>query len=297
MQALFLEMMLVERGAAANTLAAYGRDLDAVSEFLKKPLEQATTADLQAYFRGPGMALSQTSAARRLSALRQFFVFCLEEGARQDLPTEGVSAPKAARRLPKTMTREQVAALLALAHHQSKTFEGARLYALLEVLYATGLRVSELVSLPVSMVSERTGLIPVVGKGGKERLVPLGRQAVAALKAYMPLREAWLKHQRRGADPHLFPGTGAQGHITRQGLGQALKALGAEAGLGHLDLSPHKLRHAFATHLLDGGADLRVVQQLLGHADISTTQIYTHVMDERLHDLVFHHHPLAQGKR
>ena len=294
MEALFFEMMMVERGVSANTLAAYARDLTAVRDFLGRPLETASRSDLHAYFQGPGRQLAPRSAARRLSALKQFYVFCVEEAACQDLPTEGLTAPKLPRSLPKTLTRDQVSRLLSAAKDQSLTFEGARLYTLLEVLYATGLRVSELVSLPAAVIHQGPGLIAVMGKGRKERLVPLGRQAVAALSTYIPLREAWLKARKRGTDPHLFPGTGRQGHLTRQALGQALKTLSQEVGLGHLGLSPHSLRHAFATHLLDGGADLRVVQQLLGHADISTTQIYTHVMDARLHALVFAHHPLAE---
>ena len=248
-------------------------------------------------FAGPGADLSANSAARRLSALRQFFRFCFDEGIRKDLPTEGLLSPKTPRSLPKTISREQITHLLTTAADQAGTFEGARLYTLLEVLYASGLRVSELVSLPVSVIHQQPGLIPIVGKGQKERLVPLGRQAVAALQAYLPLRELWIQSRgkRAGQAPQfLFPGVGRSGHLTRQALGQALKALGQQAGLAHLDMSPHSLRHAFATHLLDGGADLRVVQQLLGHADISTTQIYTHVMEERLHDLVFAHHPLSK---
>ena len=297
MEEVFFEMMAAERGAAPNTLAAYARDLHAVQEFLQTPLLEATTADLRAYFAGPGKALSTRSAARRLSALRQFFVFCVEEGARHDLPTQGMENPKARQSLPATMTRTQMTTLIETAARSAHTFSGARLYALIEVLYATGLRVSELVTLPLAFVRQQSGLIPVVGKGNKERLVPLGAQAVAAIEAYLPLRELWLKQHKsnaRLAATFLFPGTGKGGHLTRQALGQALKDLAAAAGLAALNLSPHSLRHAFATHLLDGGADLRAVQQLLGHAHISTTQIYTHVMDERLHDLVFYHHPLAQ---
>lgn len=293
MQEQFFEMLLVERAAAANTIAAYRRDLSAVEQFIGGPLERATTHDLRAYFSGPGMALSNTTINRRLSALRQFFLFCVDEGTRNHLPTEGISAPKMGRALPKVMTRDQVIRLLNSAAAQIDTFEGARLNALMEVLYASGLRVSELVSLPIALIHQKPGLIPVVGKGNKERLVPLGQQAIAALTAYLPIRDQWLKSKKRGQCLFLFPGTGRQGHMTRQAFGQALKTLASEAGLGHLDLSPHTLRHAFATHLLDGGADLRTLQQLLGHADISTTQIYTHVMQDRLQDLVFSHHPLA----
>jgi len=293
---LFLDMMLVERGAAANTIAAYARDLQAVADALDGPLEAATPAELRAYFAGEGHALSPRSAARRLSALRQFYRFCVEEGIRQDLPTKDLSSPQSAQALPKTLTQDQVAGLLTCAEAQAHSFSGARLYALLEVLYASGLRVSELVALPIALIHKQPGLIPVTGKGNKERLVPLGQRAVAALGAYMPLREAWLKQQKSGANAFLFPGKGGSSHLTRQGFALQLKELAAAADLGHLNLSPHSLRHAFATHLLDGGADLRVVQQLLGHADISTTQIYTHMLDGRLTSLVETHHPLAKRR-
>ncbi len=296
MEELFFEMLLVERGAAANTLESYARDLNQVRDFLGKPLEGAEADDLRRYFRGPGAELSPASAARRLSALRQFYAFCLEEGVRDDLPTQDIEGPQTKRPLPKIMTREEVHQLLQTAAAGATAFLGARLYTLLEVLYATGLRASELVALPLATVRRPGGLIPVMGKGGKERLVPLGQHAIAAIAAYEPLRDLWLKQQKDAANIYLFPSTSKQGHLTRQALGQGLKVLAAQAGLGHLNLSPHTVRHAFATHLLDGGADLRVVQQLLGHADISTTQIYTHVMDERLSDLVFAHHPLAQKR-
>ena len=293
MKNLFFEMMLVERAAAANTLDAYRRDLSAVEDFLGCPVEDASWEALRAYFGGPGATLSKSSAMRRLSALRQFFTFCVEEGYRNDLPTEGISAPKMGRSLPKIMFKTQVEVLLDAAIKQASSFEGARMNAMLEILYASGLRVSELVTLPIALIHQKPGLIPVMGKGKKERLVPLGQPAVDALTTYLPLRETWLKSKKFGSSAFLFPGIGKQGHMTRQGCGQSLKVFANEAGLGHLDLSPHTLRHAFATHLLEGGADLRVVQQLLGHADISTTQIYTHVMSERLQDLVFEHHPLT----
>ena len=296
MEELFFEMLLVERGVAANTLEAYARDLQQVRTQIGKPLEEAQAEDLRGYFRGPGTQLAPRSAARRLSALRQFYAFCVQEGLRSDLPTQDIDGPRLKRPLPKIMTREEVNQLLKVAAAKAQTFSGARLYTLLELLYATGLRASELVALPLASVRRPGGLIPVMGKGGKERLVPLGQYAIAAIAAYEPLRELWLKKHRAAANIYLFPSTSKQGHLTRQALGQGLKALAATVGLGHLDLSPHTVRHAFATHLLDGGADLRVVQQLLGHADIGTTQIYTHVMDERLSDLVFAHHPLAQKR-
>lgn len=294
MIALFLEMMLVERAAAANTIAAYARDLEAVDQALDCPLLEASTQALRAYFGGPGSALSAASAARRLSALKQFYTFCFEEGYRADIPTADMSAPRLQRPLPKILSLPQVETLITAAADGAHTYEGARLHAMLEVLYASGLRVSELIALPLSIAAATDRqMIPVVGKGNKERLVPIGGRAQAAIQAYLPLRAAALKQAKAGASPHLFPGKNPAKPLTRQGFGQALKALAVTAGLDPDSLSPHTLRHAFATHLLENGADLRIVQHLLGHADISTTQIYTHLSSQHLADLVQRHHPLA----
>ena len=291
----FLEMLVVERGAARNTIDAYSRDLADVSGFLKRrgiALPQAKADDLRDYIAGLEGIAARSTAARRLSAIRQYYRFLFLEGARGDDPTTRIDRPKQHRPLPKVMSEREVEALLdAAATHEG--MEGARLTALLELLYATGLRVSELVGLPLSaLAADRTHLI-VRGKGGKERLVPFGGGARRALEAWLPLRSHFVTSAKGGR--YLFPSRGAEGHLTRQRLTQLLKSLAVEAGLDPAKLSPHVLRHAFATHLLEHGADLRAVQAMLGHADISTTQIYTHVQAERLEAVVRKHHPLGKA--
>ena len=303
MEELFFEMLMVERGAAANTLAAYRRDLHAVADDLGCRLQDASAGQLRAYFHGSAQVLAPRSAARRLSALKQFYAFLLEEGIREDMPTADLSAPKIGKALPKILSKQAVTTLLATAKADSdlpgqRGFEAARLYTLLEIAYASGLRVSELVTLPVAAVaslvaSGEPGLVLVTGKGNKQRLVPLGTSALDALAAYLPRREAKLKALRKTASAHLFPGRDGRTALTRQALGRALKALAVRCDLPSSSLSPHVLRHAFATHLLNGGADLRVIQTLLGHADIATTQIYTHVQDAR-QQAVMQRHPLAR---
>ena len=300
---LFLEMLSAERGAAANTLAAYRRDLENFSLFAGRndaPLNQLSSDHIRAYLAlisDEGLAVA--SRARRLSAIRQFYRFLFVEGLRDDDPAADIEAPKKARSLPKTMTIAEVDHLLKLAAKEAKSAAGrkrlpaVRLYCLLELLYATGLRVTELVTLPATLLRADDRLITIKGKGGRERMVPLNGAARTALDDYLSV----LKEKRKPGgktSPFLFPSTGADGHLTRQRLVQELKALAARAGLDARNISPHVLRHAFASHLLERGADLRAVQQLLGHADISTTQIYTHVLDERLRRLVYDHHPLAQ---
>lgn len=303
MEDLFFEMLVVERGASANTIDAYRRDLRAVEADMAKPLVQATAADLRGYFHGAAQALAPRSAARRLSALKQFYAFLLEEGVREDLPTADLSPPKTGSALPKILSKAAVTNLLDTVRAEAEQsgqrgYEAARLTTMLELAYASGLRVTELVTLPLSAVvplvsDEKPGLISVTGKGNKQRLVPLGRAAIEALCAYLPRREAKLKSQKTAASSHLFPGRDGRSPMTRQALGLALKALATRCGLSPSAVSPHVLRHAFATHLLDGGADLRAIQTLLGHADISTTQIYTHVQDDRAR-AVLQKHPLAR---
>ena len=290
----FLEMLVAERGASANTLAAYGRDLDDLAAFLtarKRGVTDARASDLHAYLQGlsrAGMAASTT--ARRLSALRQFHRFLVDEGLRAEDPSAALDSPGRVRALPKLLDESEVELLLEQARRRPGP-EGVRLLALLELLYATGLRVSELVGLPLAAVARDQRVVVVRGKGGKERMIPVGEPARKALADYRSLRSRFL---RNGADsPWLFPSRSESGHITRHRFAQMLKALALEAGLDPAKVSPHVLRHAFATHLLAHGADLRSVQQMLGHADISTTQIYTHVLDERLRALVQEHHPLA----
>ncbi|WP_108462862.1 site-specific tyrosine recombinase XerD [Devosia naphthalenivorans] len=293
----FLEMISAERGAARNTIDAYRRDLSDYSGFVagrKQTLLDCPRETVNAYLdqlRRDG--LSASSSARRLSAIRQFHRFLCADGIRADDPTRIVASPKARRALPKVLSIAEVDKLLATAeaevnaapdpeHHAASL----RLYVLLELLYATGLRVSELVSLRRQAVMRDTSFITVTGKGNKERVVPLNDRARDAIKTYLATLEP---------GPFLFSAAGAEGYLSRQVFARDLKGLAARAGISTARVAPHVLRHAFASHLLAGGADLRVVQMLLGHADISTTQIYTHVLDEKLRDLVETHHPLTQG--
>lgn len=295
---LFLEMLMVERGASANTLDAYRRDLRDFAGFLRtrgRTPETADTDDIRAYLNALSSAgLSARTAARRLSVLRQFCRFLFAENIRGDDPSAVIDSPRRGRPLPKVLDEAEVDALLTAARARPGP-EGLRLTALLELLYATGLRVSELVSLPLAAVARGPRFLIVRGKGDKERMVPLSEPSRDALKAYTPVRGRFLPD---GADsPFLFPSRGGDGYLTRQRFGQLLKSLAAAAGLDPARVSPHVLRHAFATHLLNRGADLRSVQKMLGHADISTTQIYTHVLEERLRTLVSEHHPLARKKQ
>jgi integrase/recombinase XerD len=292
----FLEMLAAERGAARLTLAAYRGDLVDAMRFLgATPLENASTEDLRRYFARLARARMQPrSAARRLSALRQFYKFLVTDGRRRDDPSAALDPPRLGRPLPKLVSESEAEALIAAAEGRGGA-DGARLVCLLELLYGGGLRVSELVSLPLAAARGAQRFVVVSGKGGKERLVPLGERARAALAAYLKQRGAFLAG---GASARfLFPSRGASGHLTRRRCGQLLKELALEAGIDPRRLSPHVLRHAFATHLLDHGADLRSVQEMLGHADIATTQIYTYVAGERLSRLVSEHHPLARRKR
>ncbi len=288
----FLEMLVAERDARPNTLAAYLRDLSDFAEFLGGGVAAASSADLRAYMASLSRrGLSPRTAARRLSTLRQFHKFLYAEGLRGDDPAAALDSPRQGRRLPKVLSEAEVDGLLAAARRR-KGPEGQRLLALLELLYASGLRVTELISLPLAAVRRDPRVIFVRGKGGRERMVPLGEPARAAISAYLPLRKHFFPQQ--SDSPWLFPSGARAGHLTRQRVGQLLKDLAVEAGIARDKVSPHVLRHAFATHLLDHGADLRALQQMLGHADISTTQIYTHVLNERLKSLVQDHHPLAR---
>jgi len=299
----FLEMLSAERNAAANTRAAYRRDLEDAAKFAasrKTVLGDVVTADLSAYLAAlDRRGMSARSAARRLSALRQFFKFLLAENVRADDPTAALDGPKLGRPLPKLLAEEEMAALIELCTALDGA-TGARLKALVELSYASGLRVSELVQLPLAAVLREQPVLVVRGKGSKERMVPLNAPARAALTAYLSLRAQFLAKDAKGQpkpSPYLFPSRGKEGHLTRQRYGQMLKELAAQAGIAPERISPHVLRHAFATHLLDHGADLRSLQKMLGHADIATTQIYTHVAGRRLHELVQQHHPLATTKR
>jgi integrase/recombinase XerD len=299
---LYLDMLAAERGAQSNTLAAYARDLADFTAHLaraRRSIAVASTEDLRGYLAELARrGLSVSTVARRLSAIRQLYRFLYAEGRRRDDPAAVLEGPKRARPLPKTLTLAEVDRLLRAAVTSDpdaplrERLRAARLACLLETLYATGLRVSELVALPVSAARRDARVIVVRGKGGKERMVPLNNAAKNAMAAYLALLE---QSKREAASKWLFPSFGESGHITRQHLARELKALASTAGLRGEQVSPHVLRHAFASHLLHNGADLRVVQTLLGHADISTTQIYTHVLEERLKSLVRDLHPLGEG--
>jgi integrase/recombinase XerD len=297
----FLEMLSAERGAAENTLLSYRRDLDDLHEFLisaKSTPLSAEGSQLSAYLSHLGKrGFAATSQARRLSAMRQFYKFLYAEGLRGDDPSATLDAPKKERALPKNLSEEDVTRLLERAALEA-TEPGKgrlvrlRMLALLELLYATGMRVSELVSLPLKVLEQEGRFLMIRGKGNKERVVPLSRSAIAAMRAYGEAREA---AQTEDDDSSwLFPSHGSAGYLPRQVFARDLKGLAARAGLKTSSISPHVMRHAFASHLLANGADLRVVQELLGHSDISTTQIYTHVLEERLRQLVETHHPLAK---
>ncbi|MEL7463594.1 MAG: site-specific tyrosine recombinase XerD [Pseudomonadota bacterium] len=292
----FLEAMVAERGAARNTIAAYRRDLEDYASALsvrgRGPLDAARD-DIEAYLAGlDDQGLAAATRARRLSALRRFHGFLYEDGARSDDPAARIAGPRKARRLPKTLSMAEVDALLSAARER----DDPRLACLIETLYATGMRVSELVSLPVAAARGDPRMILVRGKGGRERMTPLSPPARAAVAVWLAARDAGerARKEKGGApSPFLFPSAGAKGHLTRERLFQLIKDLAAAARIDPARVSPHVLRHAFASHLLANGADLRAIQQLLGHADISTTEIYTHVQEERLKKLVAEKHPLA----
>jgi integrase/recombinase XerD len=302
---IFLEMLSAERGAAANTISAYRRDLEDFRNFLRRRarlIAAAAPPDISAYVaEASATGLKATSLARRLSAVRQLYKFLVAEGQVTADPTLGQAGPRKERALPKTLNVAEVDRLIETASQRAGKAKGlerlraVRLHCLIEMLYATGMRVSELVSLPRDVLAGDARVLTIKGKGGRERLVPLNSKARAALEHYLQLgREPNDAVAATVATKWLFPSKSTQGHLTRQRFGQDLKDLAAEAGLDPDRISPHVLRHAFASHLLDRGADLRSVQQLLGHADISTTEIYTHVLEERLKKLVHEHHPLAK---
>ncbi len=297
-------MLAAERGASANTRDAYRRDIEEFIGFLNVEtlaVEDVRRAHVAAYLEGLGRAgLAATSRARKLSALKQFAKFLLASDVIDEDPTEYLRGPKQARALPKVLSIAEVDKLLTVAEARTNAATGAdllralRLHALIEVLYATGLRVSELVTLPRTVLAGDGKVLTIKGKGGRERLVPLTGPSIAALSRFLAASAAGDAVSTGPSKHYLFPSRSAEGHLTRQRLGQDLKTLALDAGLDPERVSPHVLRHAFASHLLDRGADLRVVQQLLGHADISTTEIYTHVLQERLKQLVFDHHPLSK---
>jgi len=292
----FLDMMSAERGASANTLAAYRRDL---TEFAgHADLAGAGREDIRGFLAAlTAGGVAASSQMRKLSALRQFYGFLYGEGMRRDDPTDAIAAPRAGRPLPKILGTQDLEAMIGAAQ-ADETPEGLRLVCIVEMLYGGGLRVSELAGLPLAAARVRDGFIRVEGKGGKERLAPLGASARAALEAYLTVREEFMPRGRRRAlaERYLFVSRSAEGFLTRRRFHQLLKGLALKAGLDPAKVSPHVLRHAFATHLVEGGADLRSVQTLLGHADIATTQIYTHVARDHLARVVTSAHPLARRK-
>jgi integrase/recombinase XerD len=292
----FLEMMAVERAAAKNTITAYGKDLADASGFLAgcgRDLGDASAEDIEAYFAALGArGLSPATASRRRAAVRQFYRFVLGEGWRTDDPSRRVDAPKRGRPLPKVLSRDEVDAIIAAASAKDGA-QGLRIGCVVELIYASGLRISELTALPLAALARDPAYLMVTGKGGKDRLAPLNDAARRAVKAYLEVRKTFLPKGDL-ANPWLFPSRGKAGRMTPRRFAQLLDEAAADAGIDPARVSPHVLRHAFATHLLEGGADLRVVQKLLGHADIATTQIYTHVAGDRLAQVVTSKHPLSR---
>lgn len=308
----FLDMLTTERGAALNTRHAYWRDLADVSLYIRtqrtREIEEATADDLKAYLQDLGKKIhvkgthsnqiAVRTVARRLSALRQFYRYLVSENIRKEDPTSTIDSPKQARTLPKTLSEGEVDTLIKTAAEQGGS-ESLRLVCLLELLYATGLRVSELVGLPMSAIAEGGQFIMVEGKGGRERMVPLSESAQKAINKYCEIRPQFVVAETGGVEhaKWLFPSrTSDSGHLTRQRFAQLLKDLARAAKIDEDRVSPHILRHAFATHLLSNGADLRAVQKMLGHADIATTQIYTHILGKKLKKSVEEKHPLAAQK-
>ncbi|MDR3512271.1 MAG: tyrosine recombinase [Caulobacteraceae bacterium] len=294
----FLEMMAVERAAARNTLTAYAKDLADAEGFLAgrgQALADASAEDIEAYFSALGArGLSPATSARRRASVRGFYRFALGEGWRKDDPSRRVDAPRKGRPLPKVLSRDEVDRLIAAAAARDGA-AGLRLACMVELLYASGLRISELLALPTAAVARDPAYLIVRGKGGKERLAPLNDAARTAIQAYLPARKSFLPKGTTDS-PWLFPSRGEGGRLTRRRFSQMLDEAALAAGVDPAKVSPHVLRHAFATHLLEGGADLRSVQKLLGHADIATTQIYTHVAADRLKAVVESAHPLVRKR-
>ena len=299
----FLDAQRAELDASENTQLAYARDLKAFSEWCavqQLTLLDVQRSDVEGYLVDlEAQGLAQSTRARRLSAVRQFYRFSFEEGWRSDNPAQKISGPKRAHRLPKTLSEKEVDALLAAAATAGRQSDRSRNVCLMEVLYATGMRVSELVSLPVSAARGNPKMLLVRGKGGKERMVPLSLPAREAIAKWLDDRDATeeLAKREKGttASKFLFPSRSKAGHLTRHRFYLLIKELAVVAGVSPEKVTPHTLRHAFATHLLARGADLRAIQTLLGHADVATTEIYTHVLEDRLRDLVLEHHPLADN--
>lgn len=293
----FLEMLAAERGASNNTLEAYQHDLEDFASYYQKPVIKASTEDVQSYFSYlTKQGFSEKTRARRLSSIKQFFLFLQTEGERKDNPALNIDSPKLGKTLPKYLSHEEVDCLLTTAQKDTSE-EGVRLYALLELLYATGMRISELVTLPMAALNyTKSGnnytvaeYFIIRGKGNKERVLPLHQKAKKALEEFLLFRP---KHLTAPQNKWVFFSRSKAGHLTRQRVCQLLNTLSINAGIDPKRVSPHVLRHSFASHLLHNGANLRIVQELLGHASLSTTQIYTHILDDRARKLVLEHHPL-----
>jgi integrase/recombinase XerD len=302
----FLEAQAAELGAATNTLLAYGRDLKDFDAFLSRrgsDFMQATKAEVEAYLvYCDAQGLAKSTRARRLSAIKQLYRFAFEEGLRTDNPAIQIAGPSQDKRLPKILSETEVDALLEAARSSGRSqADQTRNTCLMELLYATGMRVSELVGLPISATRGDPRLLLIMGKGGKERMVPLSPPARTALAEWLLIRDKQdeaAQAKRLPVSRHLFPSRGASGHLTRHRFYLLIKEFAVAGGVDPAKVTPHTLRHAFATHLLAHGADLRAIQTMLGHADVATTEIYTHVLEERLSELVLEHHPLAkEGKR
>ena len=299
---LFLDARAAETGAARNTLLSYDRDLRNFADWLERQdagLAEVTRDQITGYLIDcEAEGLKQSTRARRLSAIRQLYRFAVEEGWREEDPAIRIKGPGRSKRLPKTLDQGEVERLLVAAR-DARTHR-MRTICLMEMLYATGMRVSELVSLPVDEVRGDPRMLLIRGKGGRERLVPLSQPAREALAKWISerdAREAAARAEGGAASRYLFPSRGASGHLTRHAFYAQIKKLAVSAGISPDKVTPHRLRHAFATHLLEGGADLRAIQAMLGHADIATTEVYTHVLGERLQELVQTHHPLAHRKK
>jgi integrase/recombinase XerD len=298
----FLDMISAERGASANTIDAYRRDLLGFARQCaqsRTDLSAASPVHLRRYLESLSAAgMKASSQSRKLSALRRFYLFLFSDGIRSDNPCTTIDSPRQSRPLPKVLSPAEALALVEAARALGQDSpEGKRLHCMIEMLYASGLRVSELVTLPLAAIRGTQRVLFVRGKGGRERMVPLGEPARQALLAYLQVRSALIPRGHDRAPQYFFPSHGAAGHLTRRRCHQLMKQLAIAAGIDPDRLSPHVMRHAFATHLVEGGADLRSVQTLLGHADIATTQIYTHVARERLREVVESAHPLARGSR
>jgi integrase/recombinase XerD len=296
----FLDMLTAEKGVSINTRQAYCKDLMSFAEFYESEhIERAYEEDLKRYIQclASEKQLAASSTSRHISSLKQFFLFLCSIKERNDNPAVNLEFPKQGVTLPKTLSENEVNALFDQASAHRDNYEDLRTLVFLEILYASGLRVSELISLPYTVFNRENMFINIIGKGNKERIVPINKAAYDTIKEYLPYRLEYVKKAGKGSNRYLFPSiTSKKGYISRQRIFQLIKELAVESGIDREKISPHVMRHAFATHLLEHGADLRSVQQILGHESIATTQIYTHMTNKHLKEVVEHHHPLSDKK-